>query len=136
MTTRQRCPSLEFIPRTLFSCCRGPALWTLALFLCPAPASANDPATTVGFVFGSVTILRKACGLQDDPDGLGRLLVNARLAKADILPGGRARAAFEAGADEARASLSGKLKREGQQGFCTFARHRYGATGLGVVRDR
>jgi hypothetical protein len=103
--------------------------------LSPAVAAATDPARTVGFVFGSVSVLRSTCGLQDDPRGLGRLLVNARLAKGDILPGGRARAEFKAGADEARASLSAKMKREGQQAFCAFARQRYGAAGLAVVRD-
>jgi hypothetical protein len=106
----------------------------LALLAAPLPASADDPAGTAGFVFGSVVVIRSACGLRDDPGGLGRLLVNTGLAKADILPGGRRRATFEASAGEARANLTAKLEREGREAFCAFARQRYGPGGLRVVR--
>lgn len=112
----------------------GPALAVLAGLAAPLPASAANPAETAGFVFGSVAVIRSACGLRDDPDGLGRLLVSAGLAKADILPGGSRRAAFEASAHDARLRLHAKLAREGREAFCAFARQRYGASGLGVVR--
>ena len=110
------------------------AALAVALVAGPAPASTADPATTVGFVFGSAAVIRKACGFSDDPDGLGRLLVNARVSKADILPGGQRRGAFQVGAQEARLHLSAKLAREGREAFCAFALQRYGASGLGVVR--
>jgi hypothetical protein len=106
----------------------------VALVAGPPPASAADPATTVGFVFGSAAVIRKACGFSDDPDGLGRLLVGAQVSKTEILPGGDRRAAFQIGAHEARLHLSAKLAREGRQAFCAFALQRYGASGLGVVR--
>ncbi len=106
----------------------------LALLAAPLPASAADPAGTAGFVFGSVVVIRSACGFSDDPEGLGRFLANAGIEKADILPGGRRRPAFEASVREARANLTAKLEREGRQAFCAFARQRYGAGGLRVVR--
>jgi hypothetical protein len=111
----------------------GVAAMALTLLARPV-AHAADPARTVGFVAGSIVVIRAACGVDDDPDGLGRLLVHAGVAKADIAPGGRRRAAFEAGADEARASLSARLRRDGRQAFCGFALQRYGREGLGVVR--
>jgi hypothetical protein len=98
------------------------------------PAVAADPASTVGFAVGSAAVIRKACGLRDDPEGIGRLLAAARVNKAEIAPGGRRRAVFEAGADEARLNLTAKLEREGRESFCAFAMERYGPRGLRVVQ--
>lgn len=107
----------------------------LAPFLgAAASAAATDPARTIGFVFGSVAVVRNACGFPDDPDGLSRLLVSARLEKAMVLPGGARRGEVEAGRDEARIHLTAKLAREGRESFCAFAEERFGARGLGVVR--
>ena len=106
----------------------------LAVALGSSPAIAADPASTVGFAVGSAVVIRNACGFRDDPGGIGRLLVNARISKADIAPGGPRRAAFEAGGDEARLNLRNKLEREGRERFCAFAMERYGPGGLGVVQ--
>lgn len=106
----------------------------IAVVLGSTPASAGDPARTVGFVFGSVVVIRNACGFTGDPNGLGRMLQGARLEKADISPGGQRRPEFQEGSHEARLLLTARLQRDGRDTFCSFALARYGSAGLGVVK--
>lgn len=107
----------------------------LLLPLGPSLAASTSPARTVGFTVGAVAVIKPTCGYDDDPDGIGRLLLGARLAKSDILPGGRLRAEFEAGGIEARQAMGAKLQREGRGRFCAFALARFGPGGLGVIRS-